>query len=100
MFKVETLKNGMIVFDNGSDVMEIRSESIWMIRKFAPEPNSKCYGDETICWRLQVVGTKDVTAWFQFKSPCKKEIDDVLCKINKILDVATLMKERKGCNKK
>jgi hypothetical protein len=86
-FTVELLKSGMIVLDNGSELMETHVSNIETIWLYSPEPYSTTHGNNLNCWRLHIITSRK--GFFEFKSNYRNDIDVVISKINGILESVT-----------
>ena len=82
--KVELLSNGMILFDNGEEIVQVFPASVKFIRVFPsePDPKTKAKRDN---WTVSVGGDM----WIEFYVHDREEGDNLRLVINEILDTFT-----------
>ena len=79
--KIEIV-NGMVLLDNGADVMQTRAIQISDIRVFPPEENNPVFGDKYNYWRAQISGE---CGYIVFKAKTREEALDIQRRVNEVL---------------
>jgi hypothetical protein len=76
---VKKLKSGMILFDNGTECLQVRKERIDSIHIFPPDQSYKVKE-----WRVQVAGG----GYIQFPAGTREEAIEILNYINNVIENA------------
>jgi hypothetical protein len=80
MTEIKALKNGMIMFDNGNDFLQVQARCIKSVHIFPPEPAN--YGCTIDKWRVQVSGE----GYIVFASDTREKALDIVRRINEVMD--------------
>ena len=87
MAKIELLSNGMIIFDNGDEIIQTFPTSVKFIRisRAKPDPKAPASKNEPPGWLVEVGGDM----WIEFHVKSRDEGNEIRETINEILDTFT-----------
>jgi hypothetical protein len=82
--KIELLTNGMIVFDNGEEIVQTFPASVKFVRisRTKHDPKSKVKHDD---WLVEVGGDM----WIEFNAKTREDANQIRGQVNEILDTFT-----------
>jgi hypothetical protein len=82
--EIKTLKNGMVIFDDGSHLLQVLKTDVRSVNIFPPEYLSGRGYDPTneLGWRVVV---SSPGGYISFSATSREDCDDILSKINEAL---------------